>query len=134
VTTDLGWRTPSEKKGKRRQPPSLEQNTDHTSVALKEEAAQHRKRLLQELSARLTRDIQLRYAIRELEMQRLLMGKGARKKLRGVEKIEGADGHDDEDEDELDARKGRPRKESRKPVDETLRKPRVYKWKLERKK
>jgi U3 small nucleolar RNA-associated protein 11 len=131
----LGWRTPSEKKkGKRKQPPSLDKGNDQMAAALKEEAAQHRKRLLQELSARLARDTQLRYAIRELEMQRLLMGKGARKKLKGVEKVEEIDGRDDEDEDELDARKGRPRKEGRKVLDETSWKPRVYKWKLERKK
>jgi len=37
-----------------------------------------------------------------------------------------------EDEDEIDARKGRPR-HSVKKVDEETYKPRVYKWKMERK-
>lgn len=72
------------------------------------------------------RDQHLRYAERELEMQRLLMGKGGRKKLKGVEVVkgEGEDGDKDEDvEDESrPARKG-----------EKMYKPRVYKWKAERK-
>ena len=89
-----------------------------------------RKRLVKELSARLGRDRQLRYAEREFEMQRKLMGKGARKKIKGVEKV-GAD-EDEMDEDELDARKGKQRHHTRR-VDETTYKPRVYKWRLERK-
>lgn len=72
------------------------------------------------------RDQQLRYAERELEMQRLLMGKGGRKKIRGVELVKD-EGDDDEEEDGEDggsrpARKG-----------ERTYKPRVYKWKAERK-
>lgn len=83
---------------------------------------EHRTRLLKELSARLNRDRQLRYAERELEMQRLLMGKGASRKLQGVEKMdEGDDGDDDDDAP-------RPKK-----VDEKTWKPRVYKWRVERK-
>lgn len=89
-----------------------------------------RTRLLKELSARLVRDTQLRYSQREFEMQRLMMGKGTRKKISAVEKTEGED--EDEDEDEIDARKGRQPKSTRK-VDEATYKPRVYKWKLERK-
>ena len=49
---------------------------------------EHRTRLLKELSARLVRDKQLRYAERELQMQRLLMAKGASRKLSGGEKVE----------------------------------------------
>lgn len=69
------------------------------------------------------RDQQLRYAERELEMQRLLMGKGRTKKLKGVEvvKDEGDMDEDGEDED-------RPARRSEKTY-----KPRVYKWKPERK-
>ena len=65
----------------------------------------------------------LRYAERELEMQRLLMGKGRTKKLKGVEvvKDEGDMDEDGEDED-------RPARRSEKTY-----KPRVYKWKPERK-
>ncbi|KAF8973629.1 small-subunit processome [Flammula alnicola] len=93
-----------------------------------------RRRLLKELSARLERDRQLRYAEREFEMQRLLMGKGGKKKIQGVEKVEGDDNDDDEEtQDEVDARRGRRQKPSHKLVDETTYRPRVYKWRLERK-
>ena len=68
------------------------------------------------------RDRHLRYAERELEMQKALMGKGASRKLRGVEEVEGDDDDEDEDED-------RPPKK----VDEKTWKPRVYKWRVERK-
>ena len=83
---------------------------------------EHRSRLLKELSARLIRDRQLRYAERELEMQKLLMGKGASRKLSGVEKVD-EDGVDDNEEDTP-----RPKK-----VDEKTWKPREYKWRVERK-
>lgn len=56
-------------------------------------------------------------------MQKLLMGKGGSRKLSGVEKVE-----DDEDEEEDSDSERRPRK-----VDEKTWKPRVYKWRLERK-
>ena len=78
--------------------------------------------MLKELSARLVRDRQLRYAERELQMQRLLMGKGASRKISGVERVDG----DDEDEEDEDT----PRS---KKVDEKTWKPRVYKWRVERK-
>ena len=71
------------------------------------------------------RDQQLRYAERELEMQRLLMGKGRTKKLKGVELVK-SEGEDDEDGDREDEE--RPAKRSEK-----VYKPRVYKWKSERK-
>lgn len=71
------------------------------------------------------RNQQLRYAERELEMQRLLMGKGGRKKLKGVEVVKGeGDGDEGEDGEEGD----RPARKSEKTY-----KPRVYKWKAERK-
>ena len=76
----------------------------------------------------------LRYAERELEMQRLLMGKGGAKKLKGVEKVEGdGDDNEDDDEDVLDARRGKRAQAAKKVVDEKAYKPRVYKWKVERK-
>ena len=78
--------------------------------------------MLKELSARLVRDRQLRYAERELQMQRLLMGKGASRKISGVERV---DEDEDEDEDEGMSRS--------KKVDEKTWKPRVYKWRIERK-
>lgn len=88
---------------------------------------QPRKRLLKELAARLKRDTQLRYTQRELEMQRLLAGKGGRRKLRGVEEV-GAE--DNSEEDVTDD--GQASKERSKP-DEKTYKPRVYKWQIERK-
>lgn len=67
----------------------------------------------------------MRYAERELEMQRLLMGKGGKKKLKGVEVVKG-EGNSEKDEDMGD--ETLPVKESEKTY-----KPRVYKWKAERK-
>ena len=148
VSIDLGWRTPDEAKRKRRKSKAagddgaaLDDPSHETAEAAKVggvlspgvlnpmltnfapiELQEHRTRLLKELSARLVRDRQLRYAERELEMQRLLMGKGASKKLSGVEKMD----DDRNEEDEEDA--SRPRK-----VDEKTWKPRVYKWRVERK-
>ncbi len=54
------------------------------------------------------------------------MGKGASRKLSGVEKVDDDGAGEDEDEDEEDA--PRPKK-----VDEKTWKPRVYKWRVERK-
>ena len=73
------------------------------------------------------RDTQLRYAIRELEMQRLLMGKGSSKRIRGIEKIEGEEKEEDEEEEEEKPKSRKDKKE------EKAYKPRVYKWRLERK-
>jgi len=81
----------------------------------------HRTRLLKELSARLHRDRMLRYAERELEMQRMLMGKGRSKKVKGVEKVE------ESDEEGVDAGR-RGGKEGEK-----VYRPRVYRWRGERK-
>jgi len=121
---DLGWLEHSGKSLRKRK---------RTAKALDNSVAQpvidkskkHRKSLVKELSARLSRDRSLRYADRELEMQRLLMGKGRVKKISGLEKIE------DEKDDEEDEVWGRGRK--RVKVDEQSWKPKVYKWKTERK-
>ncbi|KAG6911604.1 hypothetical protein DXG01_011907 [Tephrocybe rancida] len=123
---DLGWKTTTTKKSKKTkyEPASLDGTPDEVSPR------DNRRRLLKELSARLVRDMQLRYAEREFEMQRLMMGKGGRKKIAAPEKVEG-ESDSEEDEDEVDARKGKQRKVS-KTNDETY-KPRVYKWRLERK-
>jgi U3 small nucleolar RNA-associated protein 11 len=69
------------------------------------------------------RDQQLRYAERELEMQRLLMGKGRTKKLKGVEVVKEEGDADEDGEDEDRAVR----------TSEKTYKPRVYKWKAERK-
>jgi U3 small nucleolar RNA-associated protein 11 len=60
------------------------------------------------------------------------MGKGARKKIKGIEIIGAQADEDEVDEDELDARKGKERHFTRR-IDEATYKPRVYKWRLERK-
>lgn len=65
-------------------------------------------------------------------MQRLMMGKGAARKIRGVERV-GGDDEEDDDEDALDARKGKKRKVG-VGLEEKAYRPRVYKWKAERKK
>ncbi|KAG6862717.1 hypothetical protein C0993_001837 [Termitomyces sp. T159_Od127] len=121
---DLGWKSTSTKKSQTPDYESFGEVQDEVSPGDK------RRRLLKELAARLVRDQQLRYSQREFEMQRLMMGKGGRKKIMGAEKVEG-DSDSEEDEDEDDARKSKPRKTS-KTNDETY-KPRVYKWRIERK-
>jgi len=132
---DLGWKSTKESKKFVRQLPSagvvVGDSDNLMSDDLGESRECDRRRLLTELSARLTRDRQLRYAERELEMHRLLMGKGGRRKLRGAERI-GEGSEDEEDEDERDARKGKTRVQVQKMDMETY-KPRVYKWRLERK-
>ena len=64
----------------------------------------------------------LRYAERELEMQRMLMGKGRSKKVKGVERVEESD-----EEGEDTGRRGG------EAVEERLYRPRVYRWRAERK-
>lgn len=66
-------------------------------------------------------------------MQRALMGKGGRRKLRGVEKVEGADEDARDNEDTKDDRWSDKGRGGGKVVDEQTWRPRVYKWKLERK-
>ncbi|KAJ2914280.1 hypothetical protein MD484_g6119, partial [Candolleomyces efflorescens] len=127
---DLGWKqAPSQKKRTKPSHEEWEDEDDLTTTAAS--GTETRRRLLKELSARLHRDQQLQYAQREFEMQRLMMGKGARQKISATQKEEGDD-ESEEDEDEVDARKGK-RKDRPRIVDEATYKPRVYKWKLERK-
>jgi U3 small nucleolar RNA-associated protein 11 len=127
---DLGWRPTNQRKSKNIAVPASQ--TDTTPEDTETGSLDRRKRLVKELSARLGRDRQLRYAEREFEMQRKLMGKGARKKIKGIEKVEAQADEDEMDEDEIDARKGKQRHLTRR-VDEATYKPRVYKWRLERK-
>jgi len=126
---DLGWRLVKASKSTSGTTDEHKQEERSRRAELREEAKTHRSRLLKELAARLARDTQLRYAERELEMQRLLMGKGGSRKIRGVEKVEGDD-EEEEDEDERDAQKG---SSSSAPMDEKSYKPRVYRWRAERK-
>ncbi|PIL31826.1 hypothetical protein GSI_06530 [Ganoderma sinense ZZ0214-1] len=125
VEIDLGWKLPEETKRKRRKSKGAaeveEDGTLDNSLGSTEAKQEHRSRLLKELSARLIRDRQLRYAERELEMQKLLMGKGASRKLSGVEKV------NDDGADEVEEDTPRPK------VDEKTWKPREYKWRVERK-
>ncbi|KAJ3811080.1 u3 small nucleolar RNA-associated protein 11 [Lentinula aff. lateritia] len=129
---DLGWVEPDATRlSKKRKSVRNDDGLDGADFRkeMEGQAMQHRQRLLKELSARLVRDKQMQYAVREFEMQRLMMGKGARKRISAPEKL-GDDS--DEDEDALDARGGRSRKTHIKKSDETY-KPRVYKWRIERK-
>ncbi|KAF9643454.1 u3 small nucleolar RNA-associated protein 11 [Thelephora ganbajun] len=120
---DLGWKSEGRQKRKKGKPKGQDGSD---SQLIGEESKKHRRRLVQELSARVERDQQLRYAERELEMQRLLMGKGRTKKLKGVEVVKG---RDDGDEDEDGGDHGdRPAR-----TGEKIYKPRMYKWKAERK-
>jgi len=121
---DLGWKP--EGRQKRNKGKQGSQGQDNSNLQLlEEESENHRRRLVRELSARMERDKQLRCAERELEMQRLLMGKGQTKKLKGVELVRD-EGDEDDDEDWEDG--NRPARSSEKTY-----KPRVYKWKAERK-
>jgi U3 small nucleolar RNA-associated protein 11 len=123
---DLGWKSTVPKKTSSAVEPTQpeDQETQHLD---------RRKHLLQELSARLDRDRKLRHAQREFEMQRLMMGKGARRKIQAVEKVDDHKDDDEEDQDEIDAQRGKRR--SRAPsMNEEIYRPRVYKWRLERKK
>ncbi|KAF7793402.1 hypothetical protein EIP86_004514 [Pleurotus ostreatoroseus] len=120
----LGWKVAEQEPKKRKGKERAQDEDALVDSKDSEEAQQLRTRLLKELSARLARDKQMRYAERELEMQKLLMGKGASRKLSGVEQVV-EDEDDDEDSDDEDRRL--------KKVDEKTWKPRVYKWKLERK-
>ena len=136
---DLGWKAESSaSKQKRRKsaPPPSAAEDDEADWYEEEEhespGSTDRSRILKELSARLVRDRQLRYAQREFEMQRLLMGKGGRTKLRGAERVEASDDEDSDDEDALDARGGRPLK-AKASTEPTAYKPRIYKWRLQRK-
>ncbi|TFK99743.1 small-subunit processome [Pterulicium gracile] len=131
---DLGWKTPKDIKRKQKalpQSPPTETPTLDDTPAL-DPTPSTRTHLLKELSARLTRDTQLRYAMRELEMQRLMAGKGARRKIVAVVSENAME--EEEDEDAVDARKGKRTTVRRMTdVDEKNYKPRVYKWKMERK-
>jgi U3 small nucleolar RNA-associated protein 11 len=62
-------------------------------------------------------------------MQRLMMGKGRCKKVKGVEKVEGSD---DDDDDGDDGGKRRRSGEEEK-LYQKLYRPRVYRWRAERK-
>lgn len=134
---DLGWKsTQYERKSKgaeRTQPKEQETRGAEEPNESRQLHLETRKRLLKELSARLDRDRKLRYAQREFEMQRLMMGKGARRKIQGVEKVEGDKDDEEEDEDEIDAQRGK-RRGRVLAIDEEAYRPRVYKWRLERKK
>jgi len=128
---DLGWKVEegamSRRRRKSKSSGGASMDVDEDAEETKQLNVQNRKRLLKELAARLKRDTQLRYTQRELEMQRLLAGKGGRRKLHGVEEV-GADDNDDDDEadDESASR-------ARSKADKKTYRPRVYKWRIERK-
>ncbi|KAF8579216.1 hypothetical protein K439DRAFT_1620706 [Ramaria rubella] len=93
----------------------------------------HCHQILKELAVRLKHDVNLHYESCELEIQKLMMGKCATWKIHGVDKADGEDMKDEEEEDALDARKGKWWKVD-VGMEEKPYKPRVYKWRAERKK
>jgi len=126
---DLGWKSTDKSRKRKKRAPFPEDEAAEIVADESEDkskTAEHRSRLLKELSARLSRNRMLRYAERELEMQRLLMAKGGARRLRGLEKVAANEAEDEDAEEDL------PRR-NKKPVNEKLYKPRVYKWRLERK-
>ncbi|THH19045.1 hypothetical protein EW146_g2058 [Bondarzewia mesenterica] len=128
---DLGWKTTDQDKHRKKHS-KLNEGTgverESAEDERREAATQHRGRLLKELSARLSRDRMVRYAVRELEMQKLLMGKGASKKLQGVEKVDDVDDKSEDDVDDIERKS-----QGKGVVDEKMYKPRVYRWRAERK-
>jgi len=120
---DLGWKPEGPQKRKHKHKPQAHDDSD--PQLLEDGLKKHRQRLVRELSARMERDKQLRYAERELEMQRLLMGKGRTKKLKGVELVRDEENDDEGGDDEDENRPAR--------TNEKTYKPRMYKWKAERK-
>jgi len=141
---DLGWKTVSSIKSRRRR--KRNQATEDTGNGLTEQEIQdsivrdlftlvicqlkcrlqkHRGHLLKELAARMARETQLLYALRELELQRQLVGKGGRRKVRGVEEIDADKDGDDSNDEQRETPK-------QKRGDKTY-KPRIYKWRIERK-
>lgn len=137
TVNNLGWKEPTSTKSRKRKaieeaPEDVDQDSDDSETGHLPQASTHRRKLLRELAARLHRDKQLRYTEREFEMQKLMMGKGARKKLKSVELVDGKKPFEDEDdEDALDARKGKPLL-AKQQAPKTYT-PRVYKWRAERK-
>ncbi|KZV94152.1 small-subunit processome, partial [Exidia glandulosa HHB12029] len=137
---DLGWAIETKKKRKRDVVPTSSSTSQSAGGEDDDEDTskpkRHRSQVIKELAARLTRDRSLKFAERELEMQKLLMGKGAAKKLRGLEK-DGAGKRDEDDEDDFDVPGKRSRKGKKQvkmtPEEEAAWKPRVYKWKFDRK-
>ncbi|KAF8846172.1 u3 small nucleolar RNA-associated protein 11 [Paxillus ammoniavirescens] len=120
---NLGWKPTGTTKAPRRRR-KAKTTTEDMDNTLDEErkltSIKNRRRLLKELAARLARDTQLSYALRELEMQRLLVGKGGRKKVQGAKEVHAEAGDSDEGED-------------KRTSNSKTYKPRVYKWRIERK-
>ncbi|KAG8925514.1 hypothetical protein FRC02_009613 [Tulasnella sp. 418] len=130
---DLGWVIASSaKKGKQ----VSKTDEDDLAMSADDDAEQHvqpkttKTAMLKELAARLTRDTALRYTERELQMQTLMMGKGARRKTSAPELVDGPKDEEDSDEEFSYGRRRRQSGYKEEPV----YKPRVYKWKPERKK
>lgn len=86
--------------------------------AQQEEAKIHRDALIHELKERVSRERSLKYALLEQQNKRLLMSNGARRRIDSSQRKGGGD----ESEEEED---GEDRKEW---------KPKIYKWRFERKK
>ncbi|KAF8575637.1 hypothetical protein K439DRAFT_1623450 [Ramaria rubella] len=136
LTEDLGWKWPKYKVPQKKSNWTVDDGPEKEKSSVgdrRESATTHCHHLLKELAVRLKHDVNLHYASCELEMQKLMMGKCATQKIHGVEKADGEDMKVEDEEDALDARKGKRWKVD-VGMEEKPYKPRVYKWRAERKK
>lgn len=93
-------------------------------------AAKYRTQLEEELTARQGRVAQLRKAMREVEVQRMLMGKGAKQSIVAKK----GSGQQEKDEMNWDAEGSKKGKKALPEADEGIATgARVWKWKQERK-
>ncbi|GAA6062562.1 hypothetical protein JCM10212_004875 [Sporobolomyces blumeae] len=90
------------------------QQRELEALEIADQAAEHRLRLSEELEARRDRLLQLRRAMRELEMQKVMMSKGARKEV--VSRKGGKDRQAEQDEWWLQG--GKPGKGGRKGAED----------------
>ena len=115
VDLDLGWKDNKKKKNRR----NLQNEMDNDQSVFENDGdnlelsgEKRLKKCLNELTARISRQDALDRAARELELTKALMGKGSKQKLESGQKTSIEDG-------EQPGREGKPR---------------VFKWRAERKK
>lgn len=99
---------------------------------------EHRSQFVDELRARLERDAALARVERDIQVQKLLMGKGAAKQIvrnKGQEQDGDVEGDDDDDDMGKDLQAKAKRKAALPKPQQGIRTgARVYKWKAERQK
>ncbi|KAF8575365.1 hypothetical protein K439DRAFT_1544488 [Ramaria rubella] len=135
-TEDLEWKWPEDKVPQKKSNWTVDDGPEKEKSSVgdrRQSATTHRHQILKEPAVRLKHDVNLHYESCELEIQKLMMGKCATWKIHGVDKADGKDMKDEDEEDALDARKGKWRKVD-VGMEEKPYKPRVHKWREERKK